>query len=351
MPRQRRARRRRSRRPRSQRPGSAGRRRRGPRARARDVAASPWRPDRPPGRDGVGRARCSQDPAVRIVTLLGPGGMGKTRLALAIADALRAASGAAAAEGRSEREPLRVVVVPLSTVTDDGELLASIAQVARRDAGVGRARPSWRWSPGSWRGAVPSWCSTTSSSWSTARRRSTTSWPCSTGCRCCRCSARAGRPCGWPRSTRSRSGRCRCPRPDDDLDAILASDAVQLFRERAVGRGARLHRDGRQRPGRRRGLPAARRASRSLWSWPRPARECSSPRTWCGVPAGSCSCSPAAGVTCRPASAASARPWTGARSCSTRPRRASSPSCPSSPADGPSMPPRRSAPRTRTCSR
>jgi predicted ATPase/DNA-binding SARP family transcriptional activator len=71
------------------------------------------------------------DPEVRLVSLLGPGGMGKTRLALAVAEAINGDSGAAT--------PV-AVVVPLSTVTDDGELLASICQT------VG-AEPEWAGQP------------------------------------------------------------------------------------------------------------------------------------------------------------------------------------------------------------
>jgi predicted ATPase/DNA-binding SARP family transcriptional activator len=71
------------------------------------------------------------DPGTRLVSLLGPGGMGKTRLALAVAEALVADS-----------DPARpkAVVVPLSAVTEDGELLAAIGQA------VG-AEPEWAAQP------------------------------------------------------------------------------------------------------------------------------------------------------------------------------------------------------------
>ncbi len=65
------------------------------------------------------------DPAVRLVSLLGPGGMGKTRLALAVAEAL-------VADG-DPAQP-RAVVVPLSAVTEDGELLAAIRQAVGAEA-------------------------------------------------------------------------------------------------------------------------------------------------------------------------------------------------------------------------
>ena len=71
------------------------------------------------------------DPEVRLISLLGPGGMGKTRLALAVAESLNLDSDAATPAA---------VVVPLSNVTDDGELLASICQA------VG-AEPEWAGQP------------------------------------------------------------------------------------------------------------------------------------------------------------------------------------------------------------
>ncbi|HET9657157.1 MAG TPA: BTAD domain-containing putative transcriptional regulator, partial [Kineosporiaceae bacterium] len=69
------------------------------------------------------------DPRVRLVTLLGPGGTGKTRLALEIADRL------------AERPPPGgVVVVPLSGVDEPAELLAEVCRTLD-------AVPAWSGEP------------------------------------------------------------------------------------------------------------------------------------------------------------------------------------------------------------
>jgi predicted ATPase len=65
-------------------------------------------------------------PGVRLVTLTGPGGVGKTRLAVAVGGRLRDRFGAGTA------------FVPLETVTDSGQVLAAIGRAAGADlAGVG----------------------------------------------------------------------------------------------------------------------------------------------------------------------------------------------------------------------
>ena len=65
-------------------------------------------------------------PGVRLVTLTGPGGVGKTRLAVAVGERLRGRFGAG------------TVFVPLETVTDPGLVLTAVGRAARADlAGVG----------------------------------------------------------------------------------------------------------------------------------------------------------------------------------------------------------------------
>jgi len=65
-------------------------------------------------------------PGVRLVTLTGPGGVGKTRLAVAVGERLRGRFGAG------------MVFVPLETVTDPGLVLTAVGRAARADlAGVG----------------------------------------------------------------------------------------------------------------------------------------------------------------------------------------------------------------------
>ena len=62
-------------------------------------------------------------PGVRLVALTGPGGVGKTRLAVAVGERLR------------DRFSAGTVFVPLETVTDPGRVLAAIGRAAGADLG------------------------------------------------------------------------------------------------------------------------------------------------------------------------------------------------------------------------
>jgi Domain of unknown function (DUF4062) len=133
-------------------------------------------------------------PEVRLVTLTGPGGVGKTRLAMAAGERLRGRFGSGA------------VFVPLAAVTRP-ELV--VAGIARAVGSTWRERtPRWRpWSSSS-ATAAGCCCWTTWSRWSTPPAMSTSCWPAVVACRCWRPAGRCWG-CGPSGSTRCR--RCRSP--------------------------------------------------------------------------------------------------------------------------------------------
>jgi predicted ATPase len=69
----------------------------------------------------------AEDPGVRLVTLTGPGGIGKTRLAVAAGERLR------------DRFSAGTVFVPLAAATDSEQVLASVGRAAGADLAEGSA--------------------------------------------------------------------------------------------------------------------------------------------------------------------------------------------------------------------
>src|SRR5690606_3044369 len=84
-----------------------------------------------------------RDPEVRLVTILGMGGVGKTRLAMRVAERL--------ASEASERYPDGVVLVPLEVLTTPAQVVLAIAAAASLPQAAGTSLPSLMDALASWR--------------------------------------------------------------------------------------------------------------------------------------------------------------------------------------------------------
>src|SRR5262249_34953969 len=134
--------------------------------------------------------------SARLLTLTGPGGIGKTRLAIEVARAVARKHGA--------------VFVDLSQLSDSGLVAPTIANALRLSIGGPPGAAAARWGRRSWRRSPRSrrsWFSTTSNS---SPRRGRCSEACSRRRPRCNSSSRAAPFCTSPASTSFRSARWRC---------------------------------------------------------------------------------------------------------------------------------------------
>ena len=159
-----------------------------------------------------------RDEGARLVTLTGPGGTGKTRLALAAADAL-------APELRDG-----AVFVDLSPVSDPGPPRIDHRRSARRRGGRPDAGRGCRRAP-----AAAAAAAGPRQPRAARRRPRRSSRRCSPARRGCWCWRRADRRFASRQSTSTRSRRWTCRRrARTPYERIAASDAVQLFAARAA---------------------------------------------------------------------------------------------------------------------
>jgi hypothetical protein len=129
-------------------------------------------------------------PEVRLVTITGPGGIGKTRLAIAVGERL------------DDHYPQGTVFVPLASIAQPELVLPRIATAV--GVTIEGARPPWTcWSSSS-RKRPPCLCWTTSSRSLALRPSSTSCWPAALDSR----SSRRAAPCfGFGPSASTRSAR------------------------------------------------------------------------------------------------------------------------------------------------
>ena len=240
-----------------------------------------------------------------MVTLVGPGGVGKTRLALEVARAAAA------------RRGMGVRIVELARLDDGEDVLAAVV------AELGLASEQASSPEALQRGRQPRRARGARQRRARHRRRRPAPWT-----SCCG----ADRTCGSsPRAASgSASTASTCGRSPRSAPRVPKRRACRLFVERARAAVSRP-RPGRRRRAASRGSSGVSTGSPSPSRWPPPSWRPPAWRSW-PTPSTSASMPSAPPVVTWPSATAAWPPcWLGRRSASRRTRRRSSPSCPCSP--------------------